>query len=122
MTTSTPQAVASCAASSLVDMPPWPVFPQDPPAMPVIRLSSFSTVDISFACESIFGSAVNSPSTCPNITNKSASTRLATIADRLSLSPNASPTSSSTATTSFSLMIGTTSSSKRDNKVFLMFK
>ena len=54
-----------------------------------------------------FGSAVKSPLTSPSMANKSASIRLATNAERLSLSPNASIANSSTATTSFSLTIGT---------------
>ena len=70
--------------------------------------STRSTSGMRVASGSRWGSAVNRPSVCPRMTSRSASTRLATMAERLSLSPKNSPASSSTATTSFSLIMGTT--------------
>ena len=76
----------------------------------------FSTVSMRVALGSVAGLAVYKPSTSVRRKSHCASTSAATCADRVSLSPNLS---SSTATVSFSLTIGTTPMSKSAAKVFL---
>jgi hypothetical protein len=105
ITTVIPQAVAILAAWILVNIPPTPSPPRLPPAREnylFIYLLYFRYQG-SFGCN--LGSAVYSPEISLSIINRSASIRLATIADRLSLSPNFDPWISSIAITSFSLMM-----------------
>ena len=82
-------------------MPPVPKAPTPPSS--VVRLSAFSTVDMSFAFLSFLGSMSYNPSISVRIISRSASTRFVTRADRWSLSPNFI---SSTATVSFSFIMG----------------
>ena len=117
MTTYTPEEVASRAASILVTMPPVPrlLFVMAPSFL--MPASIFVTRGMSRASGSMDGSAVYSPPMSVRIISISASTRLATIAERLSLSPNLASLISSMETTSFSLTMLTTPSSMRASSV-----
>ena len=120
--TFTPEAVASLAASSFVTIPPRPRPSNEGPASASISSVNAVTTGTSRACGSVCGSPVNSPSTWPSMMSMSASTIFATIADSMSLSPKARPPSSSTATTSFSLMMGTIPKSISPVSVLRMFR
>ncbi len=114
-----PLAVAILAASSLVTIPPVPLWVPLPLAFSsssgVIASISF----INFTFFSARGSAEKKPSTSVKITNWSASTLLATSAESRSLSPNLI---SSTATVSFSFTTGTTPRLRSVNRVFLALR
>ena len=91
-------------------MPPVPSKLAVPPARRSISSVTSATTEMSVAFGFLRGSSVYRPSTSERITSRSASTRCATIPARLSLSPKRI---SSTATVSFSLMIGTTPNPSR---------
>ena len=113
-----PAWVTFRAAASLVAMPPVPRLLPLPPAIS-IRLSVISsTRGIRRASGFSRGLPVYRPSISLTSTSASASTRRATVADRLSLSPKRI---SSTATVSFSLTMGTTPSSSSRWKVLWTF-
>ncbi len=111
MTTCTPEAVASWAASILVIMPPVPILLAVFAPSRLMLASILVTSGISRASESREGSAVYRPPVSVSIMSISASIRLATIADRLSLSPNLASLISSVEITSFSFTIQITRSS-----------
>ena len=117
MATAMAELVATLAAAILVAIPPVPRLVPAPPAMRSISASILFTVGMSLALESRRGSAVQSPATSLSSIRRLASTRLATMAERLSLSPNLASLISSVATTSFSLMMGTTLKSSKDRRV-----
>ena len=91
MTTSVPDPVASRAAWSLVTMPPRPRRVPAPPARASTRPSMRSIRWTSLARGSRRGSEVYRPSMSESNASRSASTRFATTADRLSLSPKTLP-------------------------------
>ena len=107
--TFSPAVVASRAASSLLAIPPLLNPPGRSRTKPVIEESSRSTVAITRLPGSC-GSPSNRPSTSDSSTSSGARIRLVTMAASRSLSPNV-VCNSSTATVSFSLMIGTAPSS-----------
>ena len=100
-----PLRAARRAASTLVSMPPLAS------ALPVPPASFSREASLASACAMIFapwflrGSASNRPAWSVRMMRASASTRLATIAPRVSLSPSLI---SSVTTVSFSLITGTT--------------
>jgi len=120
MTTVMADRVASFAASILVAMPPVPrLVPRRRPCfdLGVDRL----TTGISLALD-LCGDRL---CTALNVAKQDKQVRIhevATIAERLSLSPNFSSLISSVASTSFSLMIGTTRNDKSDRIVLRAFK
>ena len=101
ITTCAPDCVASRAASIFVAMPPVPRCPAWPAAASSIAGPMRSTCSMSRASGSLAGSAVWSPAVSVRISSRSASTRFATWAERLSLSPIAASWISSIETTSF---------------------
>ena len=120
ITASQPASAARRAASTLARMLPRP--------RKAATLSAASSAAASAAGKSVIsairrapgprrGSRSKSPSTSLSRISRSASIRLAARAARPSFSPNAPPRSSSSATTSFSLMIGTTPNSSRRRRV-----
>ncbi|MNV44203.1 hypothetical protein D3C71_1359540 [compost metagenome] len=98
-----PAAPALAAACNLVCMPPVPTALPLPPA--IASTSGVSSVTSLIGCANglLRGSAVYSPSMSVAMNKASASTKAATMAARLSLSPSFS---SSTETVSFSLITG----------------
>ena len=110
MTIVQPELIAILAALILVLIPPVPIDVPAPPAIFSISGVICGTSWRRFAFLSLLGLAVYNPSISDKIIKASASTKVATVADKVSLSPIFN---SSTATASFSLMIGIT---PMDNK------
>mmetsp|Transcript_7557 Transcript_7557/g.25243 ORF Transcript_7557/g.25243 Transcript_7557/m.25243 type:complete len:211 (+) Transcript_7557:374-1006(+) len=110
-----PAAHAILAAVSFVTIPPVPT---DDPAPPTSTSKSlmFSTTSMRRAFGSVCGLEVYNPSTSVSKKSHRASTKAATCALSVSLSPNFS---SSTATVSFSFTTGTTPISNSAPNVFL---
>ena len=98
-----PASVAICSAISLVIIQPVQNLEPFPPAISNNPSVISSTTGIILASSFSLGLSSYNPSISVNINNASALTNLATMAERLSLSPY---TISSTATASFSLIIG----------------
>ena len=117
--TVTPDSVARRAACTFVAIPPIPLTVPAPDASATISSEITRTSAINVAVECRRGSAVNNPSWSVSRTSRSASIRLATSAERLSLSPILI---SSVATTSFSLMMGTTFLSSSASSVLRAFR
>ena len=115
ITVLTPDQLAILAAANFEAIPPLPISELLPPAY--FSISWFTSIisSIREALESILGSAVKRPGVSVNKTNKSASTKCATSAAILSLSPKRI---SSSAIASFSFTTGTTSKSIRVVSVF----
>ena len=105
MTVLAPLPAARLAASTLVIMPPRPMDEPAPPAISSSAGSPASASSMKRACGSLRGSAEYRPRWSVRITSASASTRLATSAPSVSLSPNLI---SSLTTVSFSLITGIT--------------
>ena len=112
MTVLAPDPAARLAAKILVSMPPRPMLEPAPPAISSSCGSPAWPVGMSWALGSLRGSALNRPFWSVRMTSASASTKLATKAPNVSLSPNLI---SSFTTVSFSLMTGNT---RCANKVF----
>mmetsp|Transcript_53734 Transcript_53734/g.126550 ORF Transcript_53734/g.126550 Transcript_53734/m.126550 type:complete len:201 (-) Transcript_53734:620-1222(-) len=100
-----PLPAARLAARILVNMPPRPMLEPAPPAMRSSSGSPACALSMKRACGCLRGSAEYRPRWSVRITSTSASTRLATKAPSVSLSPNLI---SSLTTVSFSLMTGST--------------
>ena len=114
-----PERAARRAAPSLVTMPPRPKAPA-PPLTRLVKDWSVARADsIRLAAGSTRGSALSKPATSVKMIKRSASTRLATRAPKVSLSPKRI---SSVATVSFSLMIGTTDTSMSVFRVARAFR
>ena len=108
-----PATMSTRAALIFVIMPPEPTVVPAPPATAMISGPMASTRPISFASGSKCGFASKSPSMSERMTMRSASTRHATSAASVSLSPKRI---CSTDTVSFSFTMGTTpKSSSRSN-------
>ena len=114
-----PERAASAAARTLVVMPPRPRPEPPPPAMAARAGSEARALGIRRAAGFCLGSASNRPSWSVRITNRSASTRLATRAARVSLSPKRI---SSVTTVSFSLTTGTTEKPSSVSRVLRAFR
>ena len=108
ITISIPECTHISAASSLVYIPPVPRAEPAPPATLKSSLVKWGTSCIKCASANSWGSLSYSPSISERRMSRSASATLATIAERVSLSPIFI---SSTVTASFSLMIGITPNS-----------
>ena len=86
---SVPAADEICAAVSFVAIPPVPtLLPEVPFPMFSSSSSRLSTTSMNFASGFVFGSSVKSPSISDKRISRSACTRAATTADKVSLSPN----------------------------------
>ena len=100
---SIPEKPAICAAIIFVEKPPIP-FPDEDLGIRSFNSSELYSIFSIFFASSIFsGSESNKPSLSVITTNLSALSKIETIAESLSLSPNFN---SSVATTSFSLITG----------------
>ena len=115
MMTFSPAVDTRRAASSLLDMPPLPGPPSWSSTSAMMEsLTSWTVVIVRNSDPE--GSASYKPSTSDKITSSASCNKLVTSAAKRSLSPNVT-ISSSTATVSFSLMIGITPHSNSDNSV-----
>ena len=112
-----PARVAIRAARSFVTIPPVPR-PEPPSPTSAASASRSATTSRRRALGWWRGSRSWSPSTSVSTTSKSASTRYATQADRVSLSPSFN---SAVATLSFSFTTGTTPRRSSASSAFLAF-
>ena len=119
MTVLAPLPAARLAARILVSIPPRPMLVPAPPAMASSAGSPARASCTNWACGSRRGSAVYKPFWSVRITSASASTRFATNAPRVSLSPNLI---SSLTTVSFSLITGTTPKPSSVSSVLRAFR